>query len=344
VDLTLGPEQESIRDAVRGALDRRLPMARVRAVVAGAPGLDAEAWAEAGALGWFGLGLEEKAGGAGYGLPEEMILFIELGRSLAPGPWLGTVLAARALAGVPALATVHAGLLAGTHRAAVIDDAGDTLGGGGRVSGSAERVADAATAAGFVVLGARAVRWVPAEGGGVALAAAPSMDATRRLAEVRFDGAAAVALDADASRLRHAATVLAAAEAVGVAERTLEASVAYAKVRQQFGKPIGSFQAVKHRCADMAVRAEVARSVTTYAAVALRDAEPGAERHAHVAKTLATSAAIANASDNVQNHGGMGYTWEADAHLFLKRAWLLEHTFGTRAGHLDTLAAPWRAA
>jgi alkylation response protein AidB-like acyl-CoA dehydrogenase len=207
-----------------------------------------------------------------------------------------------------------------------------------------ERIADAATAVGFVVLGARAVRWVPAEGGGVALAAAPSMDATRRLAEVRFDGAAAVTLDADASRLRDVATVLAAAEAVGVAERTLEASVAYAKVRQQFGKPIGSFQAVKHRCADMAVRAEVARSVTTYASVAIRDAEPGAERYARVAKTLATSAAIANASDNVQNHGGMGYTWEADAHLFLKRAWLLEHTFGTRAAHLDALAAPWRAA
>jgi len=100
---------------------------------------------------------------------------------------------------------------------------------------------------------------------------------------------------------------------------------------------------VKHRCADMAVRAEVARSIVTFAAVALRDAEPEAPRHAHEAKILATSAALANAHDNIQNHGGMGFTWEADAHLYLKRAWLLEHAFGTRTAHLEALAAPWRA-
>ncbi len=148
---------------------------------------------------------------------------------------------------------------------------------------------------------------------------------------------------AEAGALRRAGTVLAAAEAVGVAERTLEASVEYAKVRQQFGKPIGSFQAVKHRCADMAVRVEAARASTFWAAVALRDGLEDAGRQVHVAKTLAVSAAIANASDNIQNHGGMGYTWEADAHLYLKRAWLVEHAFGTRVAHLDTLAAPWRA-
>jgi alkylation response protein AidB-like acyl-CoA dehydrogenase len=120
-------------------------------------------------------------------------------------------------------------------------------------------------------------------------------------------------------------------------------SVEYGKVRQQFGKPIGSFQAIKHRCADMAVRAEVARSVVTYAAVALAEGEPDAARHAGIAKALAGNAALANATDNIQNHGGMGYTWESDAHLYLKRARLLEHCFGTRTAHLDALAAPWRA-
>jgi len=114
-------------------------------------------------------------------------------------------------------------------------------------------------------------------------------------------------------------------------------------VRQQFGRPIGSFQAVKHRCADMAVRAEVARSLTTFAAVALAEGEETAPRHVAAAKVLATDAALANAADNVQNHGGMGFTWEADAHLYLKRAWLLEHALGTRAAHLDRLAIPWRA-
>src|SRR4029453_4482295 len=126
--------------------------------------------------------------------------------------------------------------------------------------------------------------------------------------------------------------------------RTLELLVEYAKVRRQFGKPIGTFQAIKHRCADMAVRAEVARAMVTYAAGALAEGEPDVARHGAMAKTLAGGAAIANATDNIQNHGGMGYTWESDAHLYLKRARLLEHCFGTRTAHLDALAAPWRAA
>jgi alkylation response protein AidB-like acyl-CoA dehydrogenase len=183
---------------------------------------------------------------------------------------------------------------------------------------------------------------VAADARGVRVAGLPGIDPTRRLAEVTFDGIVARALAANAASLRLAATVLVAAEAVGVAERALEASVAHAKVRQQFGRPIGSFQAVKHRCADMAVRTEVARSTTTFAAVALRDGEEEAPRWVHSAKALAVGAAITNASDNVQNHGGMGYTWEADAHLYLKRAWALEHAFGSRSAHLDTLAARWR--
>ena len=122
-------------------------------------------------------------------------------------------------------------------------------------------------------------------------------------------------------------------------------SVEYAKVRQQFGKPIGTFQAIKHRCADMAVRTEVARSSVTYAAVALTEDEPTAPRATSPWRRRSpTGAAIANATDNIQNHGGMGYTWESDAHLYLKRARLLEHCFGTRTAHLDALAAPWRAS
>jgi alkylation response protein AidB-like acyl-CoA dehydrogenase len=338
MDLTLGPEQESIRDAVRAVLAGRLSMPRVRSIAASGSGIDVEAWREAATLGWFALGLPEGQGGAGYGLPEEMLLFVELGRALAPGPWLGTVLAAHALGGA-----AHAEVLAGGRRVAVIDDPGDALGAAGRLDGTAAHVADAGLAESLLVLGRTAVRHVATGAHGVAVAVTPSIDPTRRLAAVTFDGAAAERLDADAGALRRRATVLVAAEAVGVAERTLELSVVYAKVREQFGRPIGAFQAVKHRCADMAVRAEVARAVTTFAAVAARDAEPDAAHHAHVAKALAANAALANAADNVQNHGGMGYTWEADAHLFLKRAWLLEHAFGTRTAHLDALAGPWRA-
>jgi alkylation response protein AidB-like acyl-CoA dehydrogenase len=338
MDLTLGAEQETIRDSIRAFLAQRLPLARLRALADDATGVDAEAWREAAALGWFGLGLPEAAGGAGYGLPEEMILFVELGRALAPGPWLGTLVAAHTLG--PAAAD----LLAGRRRVALVDDPDDALGRGPRLEGRASGVADAGAAQGLLVLGRSTVRYVAADANGIEVHPHPSMDPTRRLARITFASAAAERLDADAAALRRVATVLAAAEAVGVAERTLEMSVAYAKVRHQFGRPIGSFQAVKHRCADMAVRAEVARSAVTYAAVALRDGEGDVERQAHVAKALATAAALANASDNIQNHGGMGYTWEADAHLYLKRAWLLEHAFGTHAAHLDALAAPWRGA
>ena len=339
MDLTLGPEETAVRDAIRGVLAERLPLARVRAVARAEAGIDEALWREAGGLGWFGLGLPEAAGGAGYGAAEEMLLFVELGRGLTPGQWLGTVLGAHALAGTPALAP----LLAGELRVALIDDPSDALGDGARLAGVARGVADAGAAGGFLVLGGGAARYLPATTHGLAVEGRPSIDPTRRLGDVRFSGIAASPLASDTATLRTLATLLAAAEAVGVAERALEDSVEYAKVRQQFGRPIGSFQAVKHRCADMAVRAEVARSLTTFAAVALAEGEAAARRHVAAAKVLATDAALANAADNVQNHGGMGFTWEADAHLHLKRAWLLEHALGTRVAHLDALAAPWRA-
>jgi alkylation response protein AidB-like acyl-CoA dehydrogenase len=342
MDLTLGPEQEAVRDALRGVLADRLPLPRVRAVVAEAPGIDVAAWREAGGLGWFGLGVPAAEGGAGYGLPEEMILFVELGRSLAPGPWLGTVLAAHVLGRAPALRGVHADVLAGVWRVAVVDDRDDALGRATRLAGTVRGVADARAASGLLVLGSEAVRYVTADVAGLTADVQPSMDPTRPLARLHFDVVESTMVGTDATRLRHVAAVLVAAEAVGIAERTLEMSVAYGKVRHQFGRPIGSFQAVKHRCADMAVRAEVARSVTMLAAVALRDDDDDAAHHVRVAKALAADAAIINATDNIQNHGGMGFTWEADAHLYLKRAWILEHTFGTRAAHLDALAAPWR--
>jgi alkylation response protein AidB-like acyl-CoA dehydrogenase len=328
MDLTLGPEQEAVRDAIRNVIADRMPMAHVRRVMATPRAIDEDFWCEAAKLGWFALGLPEARGGAGYGLAEEMLLFVELGRSLVPGPWLGTVLAA----GVIADASRRAAVLAGEQRVALVDDPDDT--------GDCRDVTDAPAAHGFLVLGRHAVRFVDA--GAIEVTPSGSIDPTRRLARVRVRSGVGERLPSDAADLRLRATVLVAAEATGIAERTLEDSVAYAKVREQFGRPIGSFQAVKHRCADMAVRSEVARSLTTWAAVALRDGEPDAARHAREAKALAVDAALANAHDNVQNHGGMGFTWEADAHLYLKRVWILEHQLGTRAAHLDALAAEWR--
>jgi 3-oxochol-4-en-24-oyl-CoA dehydrogenase len=343
MDLTLSAEQEAVRDAIRGLLRDRLPSARVRAVMDTPDGVDADVWRAAAELGWFGLAVPEQAGGAGYGLAEAMLLFVELGRSLAPGPWLGTVVGALALAGTASAAPTLGDVLAGRTRVALVDDPGDRLGADARADGERDGVFDAGAAQGLLVLGSRAARWV-AVGDDVRVEGRPSMDPMRRLGRVACRGAAALVLGGDVARWRLVATALAAAEATGVAERTLEASVEYGKVRQQFGQAIGAFQAIKHRCADMAVRTEVARSAVTYATVALDEGTEDAALHVHVAKTLAGGAALQNATDNVQNHGGMGYTWESDAHLYLKRARVLEHTMGSRMAHLDALVAPWRAA
>lgn len=339
MDLTLNQEQEAIRDAIRGVLQERASMEQLRKRFGGGPVFDPALWAQAAELGWLGLATAEAAGGSGYGLPEAMLLFTELGRALTPGPWLGTVIAALAL---PAGNDI-AGVLGGRTRVALIDDPTDTLGAGDRLNGAVRNVAGAEDATAWLVLGSRAVRWL-AGAQNVAVASAPSIDPTRPLSVVTFSGAAATTIAGDAARLREAATVLISAEAVGVAEQALHLSVEYAKVRVQFGKPIGSFQAIKHRCADMAVRTEVARSSTIWAAVAVRDGAPDAHFHCHAAKALAAQAAFQNATDTIQNHGGMGYTWEADPHLYLKRARLLEFAFGTRTQHLDALAAPWRAS
>jgi alkylation response protein AidB-like acyl-CoA dehydrogenase len=353
MDLTLGPEQEAIRDTIRGVLTDSQPSARVREVMSAEPPVDAGLWQEAAGLGWFGLALPEEQGGAGYGVVEAALLFQEIGRGVVPGPWLGTVLAARALAAAPGGRGPLAQLLAGSVRVGVIDDPADRLGRDAHVEGEARAVLDVGVADAWLVLGSERARYVAPSPTAVRVRGGCSIDPTRRIGSVVFAAAEAAARGGDARpprgeagprHRRLEAATLVAAEALGVAERTLELSVEYAKVRRQFGKPIGAFQAIKHRCADMAVRAEVARAMVTYAAVALDEAEEGAARHVAMAKALAGGAAVTNATDNIQNHGGMGYTWESDAHLYLKRARLLEHCFGTRTAHLDALAAPWRGA
>jgi alkylation response protein AidB-like acyl-CoA dehydrogenase len=142
-----------------------------------------------------------------------------------------------------------------------------------------------------------------------------------------------------AARWRVEGAVLAAALSLGVSEAATDLAVAYAKERQQFGKPIGAFQAVKHLCADMVVRAEVARAAVYAAGVTCDDPAVGdPERAASAAKVAASEAAIANGKSCIQVHGGMGFTWEVDAHLLLKRAWLLDQAFGSSDDHAERLA------
>jgi alkylation response protein AidB-like acyl-CoA dehydrogenase len=349
MDLMPTPEQDAIRDSVRAFLEAELPMARVRALMGAPASAYDDLWRAAAALGFFALGLPEARGGAGYSLTEEMVLFEELGRTLAPGPWLGTVLAAHALADAGDRARAPlARLLAGELRAAACIDAwgGPLAVRGDRVSGTRSTVLGAGLAGAFVVVDDAGVLFVTADEG-VAVAPVASLDATNPVGTVTFRDAPCIVLTGDraaVTALRRAATVLACADAVGGIARTLEMSVEYAKVRHQFGKPIGSFQAVKHRCADMAVRAEVARSATIYATVSARGAVADADFQVAVAKVLCANAYLQNAADNVQNHGGMGFTWECDAHLYVKRARAFDATLGSRHAQLDALVARFRAA
>jgi len=350
MDLMLSSDQEAIQASVRSFLDDELPMTRVRELAHAGPGSLGALWRAAGALGFFGLAVPESLGGAGYAITEEMVLFEELGRALAPGPWLGSVLAAEALASAGGAA--HSDLkriLAGEQRVAVIDattPASSIVARGNEVSGESGYVADADQDTAFLVIAPQAVLYLAA-GSGAEVERRPSMDPTRNIAVVRL-GAARGAVVAEGTSattaLLRRATVLSCAEAVGGIQRTVEMSVEYGKVRRQFDKPIGSFQAVKHRCADMAVRAEVARSATTYAVVSVRDGAPDQDFQVSVAKILASGAYLQNAADNVQNHGGMGFTWECDAHLFVKRARSFEVAFGSRLAQLDRLAASFRGA
>jgi alkylation response protein AidB-like acyl-CoA dehydrogenase len=346
MDLMPTAEQDAIRDSVRAFLDTELPMSRVRALMgAPAPAYDA-LWRGAAGLGFFALGLPESVGGAGYALSEEMVLFEELGRVLAPGPWLGSVLAAHALADAGAAAPRGAleRIIAGELRVALcLDPCGGPLtSSGGTLSGVRSSVLGAGLADAFLVVDAAGVFFAAKEDG-VTVTGAPSLDATNPVGAVDFRHAPVSRLPAAIVR-NQSAVVLSCADAVGGIARTVEMSVEYAKVRKQFDKPIGSFQAVKHRCADMAVRAEVARSATTYATVAVRDGASDAAFQVSVAKILCANAYLGNTADNIQNHGGMGFTWECDAHLYAKRARAFDATLGSRRVQLDTLVAQFRAA
>ena len=350
MDLMQSAEQDAIQQTVRSFLENELPLSRVREMAESPQGGLADIWRAAGGLGFFGLGLVEKAGGAGYSLTEEMILFEELGRALAPGAWLGSVVAGHALAdhGGAAERAALQQILAGELRVALIERAdGDPLRiGAAKVSGARRNVADASDAGALLILDGARVLLVRCDGGHAAIDPRPSLDPTRAVAHVELRDTPYTDLGGDgaAERLRRIATVLACAEAVGGIQRTVEMSVEYAKVRHQFGKPIGSFQAVKHRCADMAVRAEAARSATIYATVSVRDGAPDADFQVSVAKLLCANAYLQNTADNVQNHGGMGFTWECDAHLYVKRARGFDLSFGSRTAQLDRIAATFRSA
>ena len=330
MDLSPTPEQDEIVSSVGAFLTAELPMTRLRELHAEGAPVDDIVWRQCAAQGWFGLGLGEAAGGVGYGLAEEALLFREIGRHLAPGPFLATVLAARV-----APRPQRDAILDGATRVALAELREATVGPDG-VTGTVLLYDHLKAELAIVVApeGAAVVELA----GFTELTPSPCIDPSTSIATARAEGLRPLAyMAAAADPVFTRGAVLAAAMGSGVAEATRDLSAEHARSRIQFGKPIGVNQAIKHACTDMAVRAEAAATQTFFAAMTLDSQRPDATFQASSAKLVATDAALANAQATIQVHGGLGFTWEHDAHLHLKRAHVLGQILGSPHYHLATL-------
>ena len=319
IDLLPSAEQTQLAESIARFLGDTLPAERFRNLDRKP---DQAHWPQLAELGCFGLSAPENLGGASYGLTEEIMAFREYGRHLVTPSVLATVLATRAAtsAGDEALA---GRLINGKARAALATPlAGAAIGADGRASGPFH-VIDAAEGDLLVAWTGERAAIYPAGAFGQA-APQLSLDRTAPLARAEASNAAALLVAATAdSHTDLEAAVLIAALQVGMIEALLALAVEHAKTRVQFGRPIGVFQGVKHKCADMAMAQESAWSQTIYAALALSVGAPDATFDALTAKLVASEAAVAAARACIQIHGGMGFTAEVDAHVFLKRAHLL---------------------
>ncbi len=278
-------------------------------------------WNELVGLGWLGLHIPEEHGGSGYGLEELVVVVEELGRAVAPGPFVPTVIASAVIAAAgddDLKATWLPGLADGSVLAAVAPGASVTVD-GGTASGSAGSVLGGGFAQLLLVAAGDDVAVVQV-GDGVTVEAAPNLDTTRRSARVTLDGAAAVVIPGAGRVLTDLSRVIWSAEAVGVARECTDLAAAYAKERHQFGRPIAMFQGVKHHCANMAVATELATSAVWDAARAATTGGDQLSYAAAVAATLAGPAADLCANLNTQVHGGIAITFEHDSHLFMRRA------------------------
>jgi alkylation response protein AidB-like acyl-CoA dehydrogenase len=366
MSFTLSDEQQELRKVVRDFLADHSSEADVRRLMSSDAGYDPQVWQRlAGELGLVGLVIPEEFGGGGFGWVELGVVLEETGRALLCAPFLSTVgLAVPVLIGgdpevakeyLPAIAAGETiATLALTEEAGSWDPDGVTTraerdGGGWRVSGHKTFVPDGALAD-LLPTVARTpdgigVFAVDATADGVGRRRLPTMDQTRRQAAIDLDDVSArpVLLEGQAAPvLRQAlqrAAIAVAAEQVGGAEKALELAVEYAKTRTQFGRPIGSFQAIKHMCADMLLRVESGRSAVYTALQAADEASPELPAMASLAKAYCTDAFLDVTRGCIQVHGGIGVTWEHPAHLYFKRATSSAHLLGHATRHRELFAA-----
>jgi alkylation response protein AidB-like acyl-CoA dehydrogenase len=367
-------EQELLRATARKFFENECSSTVVRRLMDTPDAMEPALWTKLAEQGWLGLIVPEAHGGMGLGLVDLVVLMEEMGRAVAPGPFFSTVLLgagaildagteAQRKEWLPRLAAGDArATLAWMEPSAMLGPAGITLaatakGGGYTLSGTKLFVHDAHTAD-VVVVAARTASSGPAERGvslflvprgtrGLEVTLLPTMDQTRKLCEVTLRD---VAVGADArlgdapdgwaplQRTLDRATVALCAEMCGGAQKVLDMTVEYAKIRQAFGRPIGSYQGVKHRAADMLVDVENSKSITYYAAWAMDEGVAEAPLAVSMAKAYTSDAFRRVSAAGIQLHGGIGFTWEHDLHLYFKRAKGSEFTFGDATYHRERVA------
>ena len=359
-------EQEELRKTVRAFLEAKSPETAVREQMETEAGFDAAVWSQMGEqLGLQGLAIPEEFGGSGYTFVELGIVLEEQGRALLCAPFFSTVvLAANTLlhSGDDAAKKAHLpGIASGATIATVAftepsgkwDESGITLqatasGDGWTLSGTKMFVIDGHTA-GLIIVAARTAKGVTlftvaGDAAGLTRTALSTMDQTRKQAKLEFADTPATLLGTEGEGWAVLSTVLdlaavgLAAEQVGGAQKVLEQAVEYAKVRVQFGRPIGSFQAIKHKCADMLLEVESAKSAAYYGLWCAAEQNDELPSVASLAKAYCSEAYFHATAENIQIHGGIGFTWEHPAHLYFKRAKSSELLFGDPTYHRELLA------
>jgi len=361
LDFGFSEEQEMLRQSARSLLERECPPAHVRQMMEDERGYSPELWRKMAGLGWLGLVLPEEHGGAGLNYVDLVVLAEEMGRVLLPSPFIWTLMFAEAVsrAGsdeqrrrfLPAIARGEiVATVAHLEASGSWEENGITMSarksGAGFVLEGDKLFVNDAHVADFFLVAARTggkrdngvtLFAIDAKRPGITVTPLKTMDQTRKLGEVRLRGVKAAPTDI-VGEVNNGWPVLAAAgdrakvalagEMMGGAQKVLETTVEYTKVREQFGRPIGSFQAVQHKCANMMVDVEGAKSAVYYAAWAVSNDAADASTAAAVAKAAASDAYRRTAADGIQVHGGIGFTWEHDMHLYFKRAKSSEFTFG----------------
>lgn len=333
MDLTVTDTQNELRESVRGVLDRECTAEVLRRRTETGERPDA-LWARMVELGWPALTIAEEDGGLGFGFAELLVVLEELGRAAAPGPLLPTVTHLSPAADAELRRAIASGERTGSLAT------GDLRVDGDAVSGTARHVIEGSWVDSLVVITADDDGVWLVDASATERAPETTVDLTRDLTTVTFDRAPAQRLGgaALAATVRDHATIGLAVETVGTAQRLLAMTTGYAKVREQFGVPIGSFQAVKHQLADAHVAVEKAQATAWFAALTVAEDDPRRTLAASMAKAAAGDAARLLAERAIQLHGGIGYTWEHDLHLYAKRARTNALLLGDPAEHRAKIA------